>query len=519
MTRICGRCAARATPSRSWMVVPAALAIGALTIAATPPPAVRANPVPDEAAREMNERPGRWLARPTAAEERDLIQQFGAYGISRGLLSPATLELVERSFDRFAPLFVAAQRPPHAPNQTLQRWYREHADPAQAEAMKRSLRTWLVAKVTEAPRQGGMFTSGPPEAVAREILGARLAAASALGEWQDQGALPGLRALHRTLPGRDPVIVEAIRRIEDPTRGDVLVRAGDGRIEVRRPFSELDSIVVLSRDEITNETSTWRADRVGAHRIWKSLAQGREWNARRPSRAPEIGSFNPRRLTMYFADGPVASLEGWGADWTFEQSGRLDHRLRLENEALTTTLIREQQRAGVAPASPRFVEESVTLSIDPGLLRVDGYYLFEGVPPDGWMPLRYPIATHEGLGPPAIEAVELRSHPGGGPLPVHFEREGEVFRIALTPGKEQSYQLEVRYRQALTGRSAKYLITTAREWGRPLHRAWFQVIMDSTLGEPRFGMPFREVGERPGFRRFLLQASPFRPDQDLVVSW
>jgi hypothetical protein len=469
--------------------------------------------VPDREAREMNERPARWLARPTSGDQQGLIRQFGAYGISRGLLSPATMDVLERNFDRFAPLFVAAQGPPHRPDANLQRWYREHADPAQAEAMKKSLRVWLVARVTEAPMEGGGRIVG--DGTERAILGARLAAAEALGDWHDQKALPDLRALLGRLPRGHPVLVAAIRRITDPTQADVLVVERNGRVAVHRPVSELDSMVVVCDDDITKQRSAWRADRVGIKRIWASLGQGEEFDQRRRYPTPEPGSFNPRRLEMYFHDGLVARLQSWGAEWSYEESGRPNFRPRVVNQILATTLMEELLRAGIAPAAPRFVAESVTLKINPGELQVTGLYEFEGVPRDGRVPLRYPIARAPGMGPPRIEAIKL----DGKPVPVTVEQMDPDIRFALTPGNVRAYQLEVRYRQSLAGRSAKYLITTAREWGRPLHRGWFQVIIDSSLGQPRFGLPFREVGERPGFRRFMFEASPFRPDSDLVVHW
>jgi len=489
-----------------------------LAFAVAPAPAP-ANPVLERDAREMNERPARWLAHPTAEDERGLIAQFAAYGVPPSLLSPSTLKVLERNFDRFAPLMVAAQRPPRRPHPGLQSWYRRLANDAQAAAMKKTLRAWLSARVSEAPLRGGGRITGPPEIVEREILDARMTAAEMLGDWRDRNALPELRAMLGRLPDSDPVLVAAIRRISHPTRADALVAEPDRRLALRRPASELDSIVVSSTDEITREAVTWRADRSGIEQIWSSMDRGLEAGLRNEYVATERSSFVPRRVTMYYRDGMIASLEGSGGHWSYREEGRPNYRIEIVNPALTSVLLHELRRAGIAPPTPRFVRESVTLFIDPGELRVNGLYEFEGVAPDGWVPLRYPIAREEGLGPPRVDGIELRSLPEMKALPVSFDPEGPEWRIALTPGTAQACLLEVRYRQSLTGHSAKYLITTARDWRRPLHRGWFQVIIDSTLGEPRFDLPFYEVMERPGFRRFLFEASPFRPDSDLVVRW
>jgi hypothetical protein len=494
--------------------------VATLALALALAPAVgSANPVPDREAQEMNDLPGRWLGHPNPEDAQGLIAQFGAYGISRGLLSNATVNLLEQNFDRFAPLLVTAQLPPYCTQPSLQRWYREHADETQGAAMKAALRIWLDAKVTEAPIQGGMRIQGSPEDLAPVILNARLAAAEALGDWCDKSALPKLRALQRQIPGGSPILTAAIRRITDPSRADVLVLEHDGRVAMHRPASELDSLVVVSQDGITRKKSRWRADGAGVAHIWSALDEGREYDRHQPYVEPEDRSFLPGQLTMYFRDGLIANLEGSRNRWNYEDNGRQNSSLEIRNDALDPALMHELERIGIAPAMPRFVAESVTLEIDPGELRVTGLYEFEGAPRDGWLPLRYPIATAEGLGSPRIDAIKLSSARDHKALPVTFEQHGTECRIALTPGQAHSYELEVHYRQALTGRTAKYLITTAREWGRPLHRGWFQVIMDASLGEPHFGLGFREVGERPGFRRFLYEAAPFQPEQDLVVDW
>ncbi|HEV8150343.1 MAG TPA: hypothetical protein VGP61_09195 [Gemmatimonadales bacterium] len=475
--------------------------------------------MPDQDVRKMNEQPGRWLARPTLEDERRLIWQFAAYGVSRALLSDATMDLLVSNFDGFVPLLVAAQRPPRGPQRSLQHWFREHASPPQSEAMREALREWLVARVTEPPMSGGMRITGPPGAVEEAIFGARLAAAEALGDWHDQQALPELRGMLGRLPERNPVLVAAIRRITDPSHADIVVIQRDSRVTLHRPISELDSMVVSSHDEITHEISTWRADHAGIENIWSSLKQGHEVGRGRPHDPPEGASFEPRRLTMYFGDGLIGSLERSGSGWMYQDNGRPHYWLEIVDPALEATIARELRRVGIAPRFPRFVRESVTLFIDPGELRVTGIYEFEGAPADGRVPLCYPIASADGLGPPRVEAIELRSATDWKLLPATLEQHGTECRIALAPGKTRAYQLEVRYRQSLAGRTAKYLITTAQEWARPLHRGWFQVIMDGSLGEPRFSLPFREQQERPGFRRFVFEASPFRPDNDLVVTW
>ena len=75
------------------------------------------------------------------------------------------------------------------------------------------------------------------------------------------------------------------------------------------------------------------------------------------------------------------------------------------------------------------------------------------------------------------------------------------------------------YHQRLLGRRAVYLLTTAREWGRPLESAVLEVEWSDYLGKPRFSLPFVQVGHERSHTLYRFEAAPFVPDTDLVVTW
>ena len=467
----------------------------------------------------MNERPARWLAHPTERDEQDLIAQFGAYGIPPSLLSKNTLDLLDRKFERFAPLMVAAQRPPHAPDQDLQAWYRARADEAQGAAMRRGLREWLTAPVTTAPWEGGMRAMGSDEATARAVLRARLGAAEALGDWRDVESLADLHALAARLPAPEPALVVAIRRIESPDWPDILAFDAAGRVRLGRTSAEIESLIVERRDDISRENLRSVVDRIGMERLWHALGVGHAYDRRHPEPPTDWGSSIPRRLFVQFRDGERAELYGSGSIWEWREAAHPRRRLELVVPSFSATILAELRRMKAMPSDPRFVSEWVTLRIRPGELEVTGRYEFEGAPSGGSLALLYPIATGKGLGIPTIETVALRSRADRSTLPVtHRWSRGECHMV-LQPGSTSGYVLEVRYRQPLTGRSATYLTTTAKEWGRPLHRASFQIVLDPAMGEPRFELPFRELDRSAGQRLYVFEASPYRPDKDIVITW
>lgn len=483
-----------------------------------------ANPILDRDVRAMDERPSRWLARRDSTDELDLVVQFSRYGVSRRLLSASTIDLLEREFDGFAQLFVRAQTPPNVAHPGLQRWFRERADASQAEAMKRSLREWLTLPLAEAPVMDGSRVTGPPNAVDAGILEARRKAAEALGDWRDESALPGLRALLATLPSGDPVVESAIRRVSRPARPEILGFDAMHRAVLGRAATELDSVVVTWRGREFWPVGVTHLDPAGRRRAWAALARATDadLSPRTTSASMERDGLQAVDVTFHLRDGDHARLaldSDHGCDYL--ESGRPGFRVRLRAPDLVRVLARERERIGIEPLLPHFIEESVSLFIDVGVVHVRGRYVFEGAPPDGTLRLRYPMARGIGLGPPVIESMWLRRDDVPSPVEVRFEPADHEARVALAVGSAHRYELIVDYDQPLTGRQARYLVTTAREWGRPLRRGRVEVVFARALGEPRLSPPaFEEVGEEAAVhRRFILDESPFEPEEDVVVSW
>ena len=477
---------------------------------------VLANPIPGINP-AFSAAPIRWLAHPTQQNEQVVIDLVSRYGISVYLFAPVTLDTLGRQFDRFASVLVSAQRPPHAVQFSVQGWYRERANRAQRAAMTAALREWLTAKVTEAPHEGTERIVGPPEAIANQILEMRLRAAEALGDWRDTLALPQLKAMSKTVPRGHQILIHAMRRITDPSGADVFLVEENGRVVQRRPHSELDSMTVTCWDPLTSGKELWHVDRSGLQRIWKTLSDGSEL---RVHESPTTTAFTFTKLDLFFHDGLAAHLEGVSGTWDYmDNGGRQSRHLSITNRALLDAMLAELARAHRSPHQPRFVSESVTLLISRNELRVRGVYQFEGAV-GGWLSLLYPTASDRGHGPAQIERVALHPlHQMDTKLLCGLEGTAPQHRILLRPGDVSDYELEVDYRQSLSGRRARYLVTTARAWGRPLRHAQFFVSVDSQLGTPHFPMHFDEAEPSRGQRRFFFDAAPFSPDTDLVVSW
>ena len=69
------------------------------------------------------------------------------------------------------------------------------------------------------------------------------------------------------------------------------------------------------------------------------------------------------------------------------------------------------------------------------------------------------------------------------------------------------------------GRSVTYLLTSARTWHEPLHRAVLEVDWPDSLGAPQISLPLVRSGSSKGRTVYSIEVTDFKPDKDLVVSW
>jgi hypothetical protein len=358
-----------------------------------------ANPRVEQDLRPLMSTPRRWFESPTPALHTALVGVFAQRGID---LYPEVVQLIERHFDRFAPVMVAAQSPPWTVQPELQRWYRDHANREQAEAMKAGLRAWLDVD------------SDPSN---------RILAVEALGDWRDSQALPRLRALPPS-----PVVTATIRRIEEPGHADPVVVRKDGRLRLQRSIRELDSIVVVAYEPVGMELRTWRPDPKSERLLLAALGNGT-----RVRRVNEKG-ISTLVGTIYIAyrDRREITLAANGDGWRLHDNGRLGRDIDIVSPSLDDAIDAELTRVGVLPTGPRFVEESVTMWIHRDEMRFLGVYAFEGRPKGGTLTLAYPFPVDSTLGTPRLDTVFLDTNsPSGSAAHVDLRSESIPWQIEI----------------------------------------------------------------------------------------
>jgi hypothetical protein len=164
---------------------------------------------------------------------------------------------------------------------------------------------------------------------------------------------------------------------------------------------------------------------------------------------------------------------------------------------------------------PLFASELVELHLDEGQLDVDAVYHLRNPSPDAQtVTIAYPILiSRDSLAPTSVLV-------DGRPLPVSEGVPGQVsvrFPVMLAPHGLQSFA--IRYQQRLLGRSASYMVTSARRWERPLDRAVFVIHHPASWRKVDVSYPVRNRETKNGRTTLTVVEQPFLPDHEVTVRW
>ncbi len=187
------------------------------------------------------------------------------------------------------------------------------------------------------------------------------------------------------------------------------------------------------------------------------------------------------------------------------------------------TLLRWGVVASVAAATAaapafgkaEFTEENVTITLAPPTAKVEGTYTFYNAGDEAEkLKLYYPFPRGPGLGEP--ENISVRDAEGGD-IPFSWKRHDVAFEVTVPPQSEAV--VSVAYEQRCDGCEYKYILTSTRDWQRPIGKAVFAVEVPPQLAPVEGSYQLEEVPAREGVVRYELRRDDFYPDVDLVLHW
>jgi hypothetical protein len=189
----------------------------------------------------------------------------------------------------------------------------------------------------------------------------------------------------------------------------------------------------------------------------------------------------------------------------------------LTSIRLLTALLWLAAVAGAPSCRWHFVSEHVRLDIRESTVRVTGVYDFAATGSAGDLAIVYPFPADSTLGAPQILSIVSRGA-GEQAHDVAWVLCDDGVHLVLD-GRSRNATLEVKYAQSLSDRRAIYVLTTTREWGEPLRSAVLEVAWPDRMGVLRANWPLALASHKAGTALYRLEASPFMPDSDLLVTW
>ncbi len=160
----------------------------------------------------------------------------------------------------------------------------------------------------------------------------------------------------------------------------------------------------------------------------------------------------------------------------------------------------------------RFASERVEFEVLPGGTEVEirGTYRFMN---EGDEPLRrsiyFPFAIDDDHPYPHEISVST-----GRPRRI---KDGVVFDLQLDAGAREA--VEIRYRQAASGNTATYVVTSARGWFEPLEEAELLVHAPADWAAPTISFPMTRGDDDSGRQVWSATIPDFVPDREFTVSW
>jgi hypothetical protein len=167
-----------------------------------------------------------------------------------------------------------------------------------------------------------------------------------------------------------------------------------------------------------------------------------------------------------------------------------------------------------------FDAEWVRLDVAGDSLEVHGTFLFLcREPVDEPVPLFFPFPRDSLLG--EARMISLGFHAGGEtPVPGRWEEVPGIpgVRWWIPPCAGDSVVADFVYRQEIREEYARYIVTSARVWGRPLRHAAFEIRLPPGAEPIEFSYPF-ERRDAGGGNRWAWETEGFFPNRDVVVRW
>jgi hypothetical protein len=170
----------------------------------------------------------------------------------------------------------------------------------------------------------------------------------------------------------------------------------------------------------------------------------------------------------------------------------------------------------VALSQPlQFSEETIEIKIFEGFAIVSGDYTFVNKSSNKIVrSLYYPFPVSQSFPyPDSIFVNDLNNKP----LSFSKSSSGVYFSIKVLPDSETT--IKVTYKQKLTSREMKYILTSTKNWAHPLQKADYIVFLPKQFNLTSLSPePFKKDSDSAN-NIYRITKKNFMPDTDLIIKW
>lgn len=172
--------------------------------------------------------------------------------------------------------------------------------------------------------------------------------------------------------------------------------------------------------------------------------------------------------------------------------------------------LKRKRANGDRNASPiRFVAETIKMTVEPPLMRIDATYTFKNRSGRKRMAnMFYPFLIDETH--PYPEKIDVE----GAPFRKH--ESGVIWKLKI--GVDAEKTVAVSYTQRCNDGKATYILTSTHVWEEPLADALYEVRWPEGLKNARLSLE-GEVSVAEGYKVLRTHRKQFMPDRDLVFEW
>jgi hypothetical protein len=169
-----------------------------------------------------------------------------------------------------------------------------------------------------------------------------------------------------------------------------------------------------------------------------------------------------------------------------------------------------------ATSFAQFVREEISIRVHGPLCTLDGRYEFKNTQDrTALWPIFYPLLNSATI--PLADSIRISDAGTEKLLPFESGVNGVSFALNMPP--RASRAIRISYRQLTPKRRMEYILTSTKQWGKPLESATFRVAVPDSLRLTHISIPYDSLTTRGHDVEYFIRRKVFMPWSNLVITW